>query len=40
MAKFDALNQFTTHNASELFACPGGVTEGNYIGQSLFEAAR
>ena len=39
MAKFDALNQFTTHTGSALFACPGGVTEGRYIGQSLFETA-
>lgn len=38
MAKFDMMNQFTTHNGSALFACPGGVSEGGYIGQSLFEA--
>ena len=38
MAKLDALNQFTTHNGSALFACPGGVSEGSYIGQLLFEA--
>ena len=25
MAKLDALNQFTTHTGSGLFACPGGV---------------
>jgi len=37
MAKMDALNQFTTHNGSAVFACPGGVTEGQYIGQRLFE---
>ncbi len=38
MAKMDALNQFSTHVASGLFACPGGVHEGEYIGQRLFEA--
>jgi deferrochelatase/peroxidase EfeB len=38
MAKLDALNQFTTHTGSGLFACPSGVTEGAYIGQPLFEA--
>ena len=37
MAKFDALNQYTTHVGSGLFACPPGATEGKYIGQSLFE---
>jgi deferrochelatase/peroxidase EfeB len=37
MAKMDALNQFSTHVASGLFACPGGVREGEYIGQKLFE---
>ena len=37
MAKFDALNQYTTHVGSGLFACPPGAGEGRYIGQSLFE---
>jgi deferrochelatase/peroxidase EfeB len=37
MAKLDALNQFTTHTGSGLFACPGGVNEGEFIGQRLFE---
>ncbi|HBK05904.1 MAG TPA: deferrochelatase/peroxidase EfeB [Acetobacteraceae bacterium] len=37
MAKFDMLNQFTTHNGGGLFACPGGVQQGEYIGQRLFE---
>ncbi|HEX2940364.1 MAG TPA: Dyp-type peroxidase [Rhodopila sp.] len=36
MAKLDMLNQFTTHTGSALFACPGGVREGEFIGQSLF----
>jgi deferrochelatase/peroxidase EfeB len=38
MAKFDMLNQFTTHVGSGLFACPPGVKPGEYIGQKLFEA--
>ena len=37
MSKLDALNQFVTHTGGGLFACPGGVTEGGYIGQALFE---
>ena len=37
MAKFDMLNQYTTHNGSGLFACPGGVGAGEFIGQRLFE---
>jgi deferrochelatase/peroxidase EfeB len=39
MAKLDALNQFTTHVGSGLFACPGGVAPGEYLGQPLFETA-
>jgi deferrochelatase/peroxidase EfeB len=39
MAKFDMLNQFATHVGSGLFACPGGVAQGEYIGQRLFETA-
>ena len=37
MAKFDMLNQFTTHTGGGLFACPGGVREGGFIGAGLFE---
>ncbi len=36
MAKFDMLNQFTTHTASALFAIPPGVAPGNSIGARLF----
>jgi deferrochelatase/peroxidase EfeB len=36
MAKLDALNQFTTHTGSGLFACPPGIREGEFIGQMLF----
>ncbi len=39
MAKLDALNQFTTHTGSGLFACPGGIAEGEYVGQRLFQSA-
>ncbi len=39
MSKLDALNQFVTHNGSGLFACPPGVSPGDYIGQALFETA-
>jgi deferrochelatase/peroxidase EfeB len=38
MAKFDMLNQFVTHVGSGLFACPGGVRAGEFIGQRLFAA--
>ena len=39
MAKLDMLNQFVTHVGGGLFACPGGVAEGQFIGQPLFETA-
>jgi len=39
MAKFDMLNQFVTHTGGGLFACPGGVSQGEFIGQKLFAAA-
>jgi deferrochelatase/peroxidase EfeB len=39
MAKFDMLNQFVTHTGGGLFACPGGVQPGEYIGQRLFTPA-
>jgi deferrochelatase/peroxidase EfeB len=35
MSKFDMMNQFVTHVGGGLFACPGGVREGEYIGQGL-----
>jgi deferrochelatase/peroxidase EfeB len=37
MAKFDMMNQFVTHVGGGLFACPGGVQPGRYLGQDLFE---
>ena len=39
MSKFDALNQFVTHTGGGLFACPGGIPAGGYLGQQLFEKA-
>jgi len=37
MAKFDMMNQFTTHIGSALFACPPGVIRrGGFIGETLF----
>ena len=36
MAKFDMLNQFTTHVGSGLFAIPPAAKAGEYIGQRLF----
>lgn len=38
MQSKDALNEYTSHVASGLFACPGGLREGQYIGQSLLES--
>jgi deferrochelatase/peroxidase EfeB len=38
MSKFDMMNQFVTHTGGGLFACPGGVAEGGFIGQRLFES--
>jgi deferrochelatase/peroxidase EfeB len=39
MAKFDMLNQFTTHVGGGLFAILPGVRQGQYLGQSLFTFA-
>jgi deferrochelatase/peroxidase EfeB len=39
MSKFDMMNQFVTHVGGGLFACPGGIAEGGFIGQRLFEKA-
>lgn len=38
MSKLDALNQFTTHTASAIFAAPPGAAPGGFIGQGLFAA--
>jgi dye decolorizing peroxidase len=37
LATVDALNRFIRHEASALFAMPGGAAPGGYIGQSLVE---
>jgi deferrochelatase/peroxidase EfeB len=39
MAQLDAMNQFTTHVGSALFAIPPGATQGSFIGQPLFLTA-
>ena len=36
MSKLDLLNQYATHVGSAVFACCGGIREGEYIGQRLF----
>lgn len=38
MAKLDMMNQYVTHTGGGLFACPGGVADGAFVGQGLFEA--
>jgi len=35
MAKFDMLNQFTTHTGGGIFACPPGIEKGQNVGQGL-----
>jgi deferrochelatase/peroxidase EfeB len=37
MSRMDKLNQFVTTTGTGLFACPGGVARGEYIGQRLLE---
>jgi deferrochelatase/peroxidase EfeB len=38
MSKLDLLNQYATHVGSGIFACPGGVQDGEFIGQALFDS--
>jgi deferrochelatase/peroxidase EfeB len=38
ISKYDMLNQFVTHTGGGLFACPGGPTKGEFIGQRLFKS--
>ena len=38
MSKFDMMNQFVTHTGGGLFACPGGMKTGDFVGQQLFKA--
>jgi deferrochelatase/peroxidase EfeB len=37
MSKLDMLNQFVTHTGGGIFACPGGIAAGQFVGQRLFE---
>jgi deferrochelatase/peroxidase EfeB len=39
LSKFDMMNQFVTNTGGGLFACPGGVAPGEFVGQRLFERA-
>jgi deferrochelatase/peroxidase EfeB len=39
LAKFDMLNQFVTHTGGGLFACPGGIAQGEFVGQRLLETS-
>ncbi|HET8987641.1 MAG TPA: iron uptake transporter deferrochelatase/peroxidase subunit [Humibacillus sp.] len=36
LASKDVLNEYIEHNGSAVFACPPGVTDGEYWGQALF----
>jgi deferrochelatase/peroxidase EfeB len=36
LAASDALNRHTLHTASAIFACPGGVRPGGFVGEGLF----
>jgi len=38
MQKNDALNSYVSHVGSAMFACPAGLREGRYIGQTILEA--
>ncbi len=37
MSRMDMLNQYTTHTGGGLFAIPGGIRRGEYLGQRLLE---
>jgi deferrochelatase/peroxidase EfeB len=39
MSRFDMMNQFVTNTGGGLFACPGGIDSGEYVGRRLFDAA-
>ena len=38
LAKLDALNKFTSHVSSAVFACPPGAGEGGFVGETLFRS--
>ena len=37
MSRFDMMNQFVTHIGGGLFACPGGIRKGEFLGQKLLQ---
>jgi deferrochelatase/peroxidase EfeB len=39
LSKYDMLNQFVTHTGGGLFACPGGIAQGEFVGQHLLETS-
>jgi len=36
LAQNDLLNEYITHTSSAIFACPGGIAQGGFIGETLF----
>ncbi len=38
MSKFDMINQFATHVGGGMFACPGGIRPGEFVGERLFRS--
>lgn len=40
LARYDMLSQFVTHTGGGLFACPGGIADGEFVGQRLFMPTR
>jgi deferrochelatase/peroxidase EfeB len=40
LSKYDMLNQFVTHTGGGLFACPGGLAQGEFVGQHLLETSQ
>ena len=37
LGEIDLLNEYILHTGSALFACPGGASQGSYVGEGLFE---
>lgn len=37
LGRIDKMNEYTTHIGSGLFACLGGVAQGDYLGRQLFD---
>lgn len=36
LARNDLLNEYITHTSSAIFACPGGASQGGFVGEKLF----